>query len=100
MNWLLKHSDVPLEALSLINAVCLSVCAALCLYSHWCTGVCGGGTLSREGLPGFGSTSWQRPEIPGSDLPGFQSDLNNNSGHFMLTASTVNVIPLLQKVDT
>lgn len=48
-----------------------------CLDLRWCRGVCGDGTLSREGLPGFGSTSLQRPEIPGSDQPGFQSDLNN-----------------------
>lgn len=46
-----------------------------CLYSHWCKGVYGGGTLSKEGLLGFGSTSLQTPEIPGSGLPGFQSDL-------------------------
>lgn len=55
------------------------------LYSHWCRGVCGGGTLSKEGLPGFGSTFLRRPKIPGSGLPGFQSDLKNHIGDFTLS---------------
>lgn len=57
-----------------LTTALLSPC---CLDLHWCRGVCDGGTLSREGLPGFGSTSLQRPEILGSGQPGFQSDLNN-----------------------
>lgn len=42
----------------------------------------GGGKLSRGALPGFGSTSLQRPETPGSGLPGFQIDLNHQIGNF------------------
>lgn len=49
--------------------------------------VCGGGTLSRVGLPGFGSASLQRPEIPGSGLPGFQSDLNGDNEDFTISFS-------------
>lgn len=51
-------------------------------YSHWCKGVCGDGTLSRGGLPAFGSASLQKPKILRSDLPGFQSDLDINIRHW------------------
>ena len=54
-------------------------------------GDCGGGTLSREGLPGFGSASWQRPRTPESGLPGFRSDLMDKIGHL----ATKSKLPLI-----